>query len=55
MTDLIDAPQKRKVSEEEFEKRVEIEMANLMYFEHLKKEKAQEQARQYIKTKFTVA
>lgn len=42
------------ISSAEFEKRVEIEAANLMYFEYMKKEKAFEQAREYVTTKFHV-
>lgn len=46
---------KRMVSTAEFEKRVEIEAANLMYFDYMRKEKAFEQARAYIESKFQVA
>jgi hypothetical protein len=45
---------KKVVSYSEFEKRVEIEAANLMYFEYMNKEQAFEEARKYIKTKFVV-
>lgn len=40
------------ISIEEFEKRVEIEVAHLIYFDRLKKEKALEQARQEISRRF---
>ena len=46
---------KKVISHAEFEKRVEIEAQNLMYFEYMKKEKAFDQARQYVGTKFVVA
>ncbi len=46
---------KKSVSVEEFEKRVEIEAANLMYFEYMRKEKAFEESRKYIESKFVVA
>ena len=36
----------------EFEKRIEIEAQNLMYFDHMKKEKAFEKARETISQKF---
>jgi len=47
--------QKKAVSQAEYEKRVEIEAANLMYFEYMKKAEAFEEARKYIATKFVVA
>ncbi len=46
--------EKKVVSNAEFEKRVEIEAANLMYFEYMEKRKAFEEARAYISTKFQV-
>ena len=46
------AIQKKQVSRSEFEKRVEIEAQNLMYFDHMKKEKAFEKARETISQKF---
>jgi hypothetical protein len=46
--------QKKVISYDEFEKRVEIEAANLMYFEYMNKEQAFEEARKYITTKFVV-
>ena len=47
--------QKKAVSQAEYEKRVEIEAAHLMYFEYMKKAEAFEEARKYIATKFVVA
>lgn len=44
--------EKNIISRAEFEKRIEIEAINLMYFERLKKEEAFKQAKEYIKTKF---
>ena len=46
------AIQKKQVSRSEFEKRVEIEAQNLMYFDHMKKEKAFDEARQTVSQKF---
>lgn len=46
---------KKAVAIEEFEKRVEIEAANLMYFEYMRKEKAFDESRKYIESKFVVA
>ena len=43
---------KTPVTAAEFEKRVEIEAQNLMYFDHMKKEKAFEKARETISQKF---
>jgi hypothetical protein len=43
---------KKVVPIAEFEKRVEIEAANLMYFDYMRKEKAFEEARAYIESKF---
>ena len=47
--------EKKVIAVDEFEKRVEIEAANLMYFEYMRKEKAFEEARTYIETKFAVS
>ena len=44
--------EKTNISVAEFEKKVEIEAQNLMYFEHMKKEKAFDQARVFIGSKF---
>jgi hypothetical protein len=43
---------KQVVSVAEFEKRVEIEAQNLMYFEYMRKDKAFDQARVYVGSKF---
>ena len=48
------AIQKKQVSRSEFEKRVEIEAQNLMYFDHMKKEKAFDEARQTVSQKFVI-
>ena len=45
---------KTPVTAAEFEKRVEIEAQNLMYFDHMKKEKAFDEARQTVSQKFAV-
>lgn len=47
--------EKRVVTLDEFEKRVEIEAANLMYFDYMRKEKALDESRKYIDSKFVVA
>jgi hypothetical protein len=47
--------EKKVIAIDEFEKRVEIEAANLMYFEYMRKEKAFEESRKYIETKFAVS
>lgn len=44
--------EKKVVSVAEFEKRVEIEAANLMHFDRLKKDEAFEKARKEIATRF---
>lgn len=43
---------RKVVSYEEFCKKVEIESANLVYFDRLSKSEADKQALEYIKTKF---
>ncbi len=43
---------KKVISGAEFEKRVEIEAQNLMYFEYKDKRQAFDEARQYISSKF---
>ena len=40
--------QKKAVSQAEYEKRVEIEAANLMYFEYMKKAEAFEEAKAFV-------
>ena len=42
------------VTAAEFEKRIEIEAQNLMYFDHMKKEKAFDEARQTVSQKFVI-
>lgn len=46
---------KSVITVEEFEKKVEIEAQNLMYFDHVKKEKAFVLARDYVGAKFQTA
>ncbi len=43
---------KKVISSAEFEKRVEIEAQNLMYFEYKDKRQAFDEARQYVSGKF---
>ena len=43
---------KKVISITEFEKRVEIEAQNLMYFEYKDKKEAFEEARLYVSSKF---
>lgn len=45
---------KKVVNVAEFEKRVEIEAANLMYFEYMKKDEAFKAAREYVSANFRV-
>ena len=42
------------ISHADFEKRVEIEAQNLMYFEYMKKQEAFAQARRTVAEKYTV-
>lgn len=44
--------QKKQVTKAEFDKRVEIEAANLMYFEYMKKDEAFKEAQDYVASKF---
>ena len=46
--------QKQEVSILEFEKKVEIEAANLMYFEYMKKEEAFTKAKAYVNENYQV-
>lgn len=46
--------EKKSISHEEYEKRVEIEAAHLIYFEYMKKAEAFSEARKYIDTKYVV-
>ena len=43
---------KQKINVSEYEKRVEIEAANLMYFEYLRKDEAFKAAEEYVASKF---
>jgi hypothetical protein len=45
---------KQEVSVVEFEKKVEIEAANLMYFEYMKKEEAFAKAKVYVNENYQV-
>lgn len=45
---------KKDISSAEFEKRIEIEAQNLMYFDYMDKRKAFSEARAYVTTKFNV-
>ncbi len=47
--------QKQKVSMVEFEKKVQIEMEHLVYFDRLKRPEAEKQAKQTVSEKFEVA
>lgn len=43
---------KIKISKEEFDKRVDIETASLIYFERMRKEEAILEAKKYVETKY---
>jgi hypothetical protein len=45
---------KQEVSFVEFEKKVEIEAANLMYFEYMKKEESFTKAKSFVGEKYQV-
>ncbi len=45
---------KKVIDSAEFEKRVEIEAQNLMYFEYKDKRQAFSEAREYVSSKFQV-
>lgn len=45
---------KTQITATEYNKKVEIEAANLMYFEYMKKEKAFEEAESYVSSKFEI-
>lgn len=51
MTQVLEST-KKQITISEFEKKVEVEAQNLMYFEFMKKEKAFEKAREYVSSKF---
>jgi hypothetical protein len=46
--------ERKEISVVEYDKRVEIEAANLMYFEYMDKKEAFSKAKEYVNTKFTV-
>jgi hypothetical protein len=46
--------QKQEISVVEFEKKVEIEAANLMYFDYMKKEEAFAKAKSYVSENYQV-
>jgi hypothetical protein len=46
--------ERKEISVVEYDKRVEIEAANLMYFEYMDKKEAFTKAKEYINTKFLV-
>lgn len=46
--------EKKKISYDEFEKKVQIEMEHLIYFDRLKKEEAEREAKQYISSRFLI-
>jgi hypothetical protein len=47
--------QKQKISMVEFEKKVQIEMEHLIYFDRLKRHEAEKQAAQTVSEKYEVA
>ena len=47
--------QKQKISMMEFEKKVQIEMEHLVYFDRLKRPEAEKQAKQTVSQKYEVA
>jgi hypothetical protein len=47
--------QKQEISVVEFEKKVEIEAANLMYFNYMKKEEAFDKAQNYVGEKYEIS
>ena len=47
--------QKQKISMVEFEKKVQIEMEHLVYFDRLKRPEAENQAKETVSQKFEVA
>jgi hypothetical protein len=54
ITKVNEMNQKQEVSLVEFEKKVEIEAANLMYFEYMKKEEAFTKAKSFVNEKYQV-
>ncbi len=47
--------QKQKISMMEFEKKIQIEMEHLVYFDRLKRHEAEKQAKQTVSQKYEVA
>lgn len=47
--------QKQKISMMEFEKKIQIEMEHLVYFDRLKRPEAEKQAKQTVSQKYEVA
>ena len=46
--------QKQEISVVEFEKKVEIEAANLMYFDYMKREEAFAKAKSFVSEKYQI-
>ncbi len=46
--------QKQKISVYEFEKKVQIEMEHLIYFDRLKRDEAEAEAKKYVSSKYVV-
>lgn len=47
--------EKKKISFDEFEKKVQIEMEHLVYFDRMKRNEAEAQAKRVVSEKFVVA
>ncbi len=47
--------QKQQISVVEFEKKIQIEMEHLIYFDRLKRHEAEKQAKQTVSDKFEIA
>lgn len=45
---------KKEVTQAEFNKQIDIEVQNLMYFDRMSEVKALEKAKQYVNSKFQV-
>ena len=52
---MTDTKEKTEISAADFQKRVEIEIASLMYLEYMRKSEAVEKAKEYVSSKFKVA
>ncbi len=46
--------EKQKISIYEFEKKVQIEMEHLIYFDRLKRNEAEAEAKKYVSSKYVV-